>query len=579
MAGHSTRSAERRGRREAHAVAALGDRPEAVAVVGRRCGGCRAGPRAGQAGVELGAREPRRRAGRAPSRRSRRRAEAWATPRNTAASRVPASDRARGGERSGVVDRDGAAPVDDAGAEADGRPVALADLRTLITKRSAPAEHADLVGVGDDARVAQRGGLDGVLVGEGRAEQQPALGGELGAGIDAVGDALGVVAERAGEVAVPAAEARRRSSSDRCHLVVVEGEDAVDHAGWPRDSCPPRPSWPGTNSCVTTRDVSARSRSGSRRDEPVASVTTAAGEPARVLQRGDQGERRLGALVEVGPGGAGGRRSRRRSRDPTSRPAPSLAPRNHAAAARSAPTPTAVAGDGGGAGAGVGDRGDLDRLLVEARARGRPVPRRRRGSTDRWPSTVSRSSSQGSSASPSLEDVGSGERRAGGDQRLGQHGVGVGQAGLGPRPRRVGRRPGRALRRRRSRSASAAAVTRVRRRSTSAAPSAANAIARGHGDRCSAPRSKARERLAHAASGVAVGRGRAEAPELRPQQSSTPRRSCHRPARSMPVAAPARHALGVGDEPQSASDRGRGRRRPGRGSRRDHEQRAMSSVQ
>ena len=47
--------------------------------------------------------------------------------------------------------------------------------RTLITKRSVPGRQAGLVGCRDRRRVAQRGGLDGVLVGERRAEQQPAL--------------------------------------------------------------------------------------------------------------------------------------------------------------------------------------------------------------------------------------------------------------------------------------------------------------------------------------------------------------------------------------------------------------------
>ena len=80
-------------------------------------------------------------------------------------------DRARGGERSGVVDRDRAEPVDDAGAEADGGVVALADLTDAHHEAQVPWPGTRLIGRRDGGRVAERGGLDGVFVGERRTEQ------------------------------------------------------------------------------------------------------------------------------------------------------------------------------------------------------------------------------------------------------------------------------------------------------------------------------------------------------------------------------------------------------------------------
>ena len=68
-------------------------------------------------------------------------------------------------------------------------------------------------------------GLDGVFVSERRTEQQSALGGELGARSDPVGDALGVVVKRAGEVAVAPVEAGGDGGEGGGHLVVVEAQD------------------------------------------------------------------------------------------------------------------------------------------------------------------------------------------------------------------------------------------------------------------------------------------------------------------------------------------------------------------
>ena len=84
-----------------------------------------------------------------------------------------------GGERSRVIDRGAARCVDDAGAEPDRGAVPFPDGPDAHHESQAACGRARLVGVGDDAGVAQRRAFDGVLAGERRAEQQHSRVGEL----------------------------------------------------------------------------------------------------------------------------------------------------------------------------------------------------------------------------------------------------------------------------------------------------------------------------------------------------------------------------------------------------------------
>ena len=134
-------------------------------------------------------------------------------------------------EGSGVVDGDSSGCVDRPRAEPDAGPMALADPAHAHDEPEGAERCAGLVGVLDDARVAQRRGLDGVLVSERRPQQQPALRAEVGVRVETVGDAVGVMAEGADEVAVAASEPTEDVLELAPHVVLVEGEDPRDDAG------------------------------------------------------------------------------------------------------------------------------------------------------------------------------------------------------------------------------------------------------------------------------------------------------------------------------------------------------------
>ena len=72
-------------------------------------------------------------------------------------------------------------------------------------------------------------------------------------------------------------------------------------------------------------------------------------------------------------------------------------------------------------------------------------------------------------------------------------------------------------------------MRRTRPSSSSAAPSAAKAIDRGHGERCSAPRSKQVTEALHSHSSSLRAAAVPNPHRLRPQQSSTPWRPSQRP--------------------------------------------------
>ena len=133
------------------------------------------------------------------------------------------------GERSRIVDRDVACPVDDAGPEPDGRTVPFPDAPHAHHKSQAARRGSRLVRVSHHAGVAERRTLDCVLVGEYRTQQQHSRLGKITGGIKAVGDFTGVPAEGADQIAVTPVEAGDDIVQRRAHLVLVEGQDASKH--------------------------------------------------------------------------------------------------------------------------------------------------------------------------------------------------------------------------------------------------------------------------------------------------------------------------------------------------------------
>ena len=140
--------------------------------------------------------------------------------------------------------------------------------RTLITNRRLPAAVPRLVRMGDHARVAQRRALDGVFAGERRTQQQHSWLGKFPAGIQPVGKLDGRAdgrcrrgrgdARRSGSRYRPATIALRSSSRARIRASTAPA----------RESWCSKPSWPGTNSRVMTRDGSAAMPLRAARDQP-----------------------------------------------------------------------------------------------------------------------------------------------------------------------------------------------------------------------------------------------------------------------------------------------------------------------
>ena len=156
---------------------------------------------------------------------------------------------------------------------------------------------------------------------------------------------------------------------------------------------------------MTTRDGSAASRSGARLASPAfIDVIAAARYASGVLQRRDQGQCRLRALVAVDPVGVQAVESATGLGVPHELAGVVVA----GEPGRGSPDsvgPSSGGVDGGGARARVGKTRHLDRLLIERRADGRPGPRPATGVGDRWPSSVSMSSSQASRSRPALPEM------------------------------------------------------------------------------------------------------------------------------------------------------------------------------
>ena len=246
----------------------------------------------------------RGRARRGRSRRPRPSSRAGrARSRNTAASSsvgttVPAVANGAAASTRGI-----AVGVDDAGAEPDRRPVALADRPDAHDEAQTAGRHAGLVGMGDDARVAQRRALDGVLAGERRAEQRRSCrraSRRARAGRPPRRRGGGTCRRGRGDDRRSGRRRRRTTPAPRRR----RGRGAASSTAPARESWWSKPSCPGTNIRVMTRDGSGCEPLRSRR----ASSARERGHAARrqapgVLQRREQRQRRLGALVAVHPVG------------------------------------------------------------------------------------------------------------------------------------------------------------------------------------------------------------------------------------------------------------------------------------
>ena len=81
-------------------------------------------------------------------------------------------DMPGGGERRWVVDRCPAYRVDDPGPESDAGTVSLPDPPNAHHESQAPRGSVGLIGMGHDARIAQRRPFDGVLTGKRRSQQR-----------------------------------------------------------------------------------------------------------------------------------------------------------------------------------------------------------------------------------------------------------------------------------------------------------------------------------------------------------------------------------------------------------------------
>ena len=128
-----------------------------------------------------------------------------------------------------MVDGDGACRVDNACAEADGGPVALTDAPHAHHEAHPAFGDLALVGVHDDAGVAERCGLDGVLAGERRPQQGHSRTREPLTRVQAVGEFPGVPLKRRVEIAVATVETGHDVVESGLHVVVREREDSLHH--------------------------------------------------------------------------------------------------------------------------------------------------------------------------------------------------------------------------------------------------------------------------------------------------------------------------------------------------------------
>ena len=209
-----------------------------------------------------------------------------------------------------------------------------------------------------------------------------------------------------------------------------------------RDSLPPPRAWPGTNRRATTRDGSGLNV-GPWRTATAGEVTTRPAAAGRACWSVDtERERRLGALVRVRAVGVETVEAPARQGIPH-RDAGVVVAQEPVDREGESSRPTIVTGDGRRPRARVRHRGDLDRLLVEGRRFvARPAAADGRDGEVSVVRLLLEQPAQQREAV--LDEVVALQRRARGDQRVGEDGVRVGEARLGPRPRRRRRRGGRA---------------------------------------------------------------------------------------------------------------------------------------
>ena len=171
---------------------------------------------------------------------------------------VRARRRGRGlRERTRRVDRHRTVRRDRAGAEPDRGAVAFADAAHAHDERRRSV--AALLRMEDHGRVAERGRLDGVLVGERGAEQEASRRGELDIGSMRDVTMRGVLVEDAVEVAVAVGEAIVDARASRPRPRARSRPRIRSMTGPARESPGPTSSRPGTKNRAMTRARSGRS--------------------------------------------------------------------------------------------------------------------------------------------------------------------------------------------------------------------------------------------------------------------------------------------------------------------------------
>ena len=136
--------------------------------------------------------------------------------------------------------------------------------------------------------------------------------------VEAIGELVGVPEERVGQAVMSTLEPRDHVVEAPLNFVVRQRQDALQDCRRPGlllvEALVPRDEQAGHHTRPVGGNVD-RAATGQARSLH-ASLQDAHGRPA-VLQGREEGERRLGALVEIGAADAAGHQRRRRCRGPT----------------------------------------------------------------------------------------------------------------------------------------------------------------------------------------------------------------------------------------------------------------------
>ena len=317
--------------------------------------------------------------------------------------------------------------------------MSLPDRAQAHHEPQAALRHPGLVRMGHDAGVAEGRSFERVLARERCAEQQQARLGELALRIEAIGELVRVLTESADEVAVTVFEAGLDITQRPLHLVVVEGQDA-SHDGRGTRLLQVETFLPGHEEHRDDAGPVGEKALGAALNPACGGRAhrEAETESRRVLSCRDQSQGRLGALVEIRPShreavvAAAGVRV---PHDVT----PVVVAEEPGRGGAESIGPARVAVEGSGEGTCISNRGNFYGLLVKCRpavagtgtadGRDRQVPVAR---------LVREKPRQEIKAL--LQEHLTVQRRAGGDHRLGQDGVGVAEPSLRPRPGGIGAR-------------------------------------------------------------------------------------------------------------------------------------------